>query len=193
MVENAVKNFGQLDIAFNNSGIGNGPNEMIPFDQQTLEFQRKVIDVNLMGVIYCTYFQIQQMKKQPKGDYSIVNTASILGGMYPHMSPSWHLLDAGSSAAAAYTASKHAVRGLTKSLALDNAKNGIRINCVSPGYIETPIVDHVEQEALKPFVPMGRFGKPEEVAAVVAFLCSKGASYITGSTIFPDGGWMSGK
>ena len=168
MVEKTVARFGKLDAAYNNAGIM--PARVETADTETEAFDH-VIAVNLKGVWLCMKYELLQMRRQGHG--AIVNTSSI-GGLV------------GSPGRAGYHAAKHGVLGLTKCAALEYAGKGIRVNAVCPGTIETPMVDNmirtgnlVVSEALQ-FAPAGRFGRAEEVAAAVVWLCSPGASYITG-------------
>jgi NAD(P)-dependent dehydrogenase (short-subunit alcohol dehydrogenase family) len=175
-VKKTVEAFGSLDLAFNNAGI------QIPYketqDVTSEEFNR-ILDINLRGVWHCMKHELLQMHKQKSG--SIVNNSSI-GGINgnPGMGP--------------YHATKHGVLGLTKSAALENAKKGVRVNAVCPGLIMTPMIDKMVQD--KPdildiftaAVPMGRAGKPEEVASAVMYLSSSQAGFITGQSVVIDGG-----
>lgn len=180
MVRKTVEKFGRLDIAFNNAGIeGN----WIPIAEQSEEDWDRTIDINLKGVWLCLKYEIQQMLKQGGGG-AIVNMASIAGLI-------------GSAGAATYCASKHGVMGLTKSAALETARSGIRVNVVCPAVIETPMGERVwgEPEAKKFALglhPIGRFGKPMEVAEAVVWMCSDRASFMTGQSLVLDGGFLAG-
>lgn len=177
LVAETVAHFGRLDFCFNNAGIEGSP---APATECTNENWDKTININLTGVWYCMKYQIPEMLKTGGG--SIVNNASIAG-----------LVGFGSMPA--YVASKHGVVGLTKNVALDYAKQGIRVNAVCPGVIHTPMIDRftggdqAAMDQLKAGKPMGRIGQPEEIAETVIFLCSDGASFITGQSIAVDGGW----
>jgi NAD(P)-dependent dehydrogenase (short-subunit alcohol dehydrogenase family) len=177
LVAETIAHFGRLDFCFNNAGIEGTP---APATECTNENWDKTININLTGVWYCMKYQIPEMLKTGGG--SIVNNASIAG-----------LVGFGSMPA--YVASKHGVVGLTKNVALDYAKQGIRVNAVCPGVIHTPMIDRftggdqAAMEQLKAGKPMGRIGQPEEIAETVIFLCSDGASFITGQSIAVDGGW----
>jgi NAD(P)-dependent dehydrogenase (short-subunit alcohol dehydrogenase family) len=180
LVQQTVDKFGRLDVAFNNAGIeGN----WIPIVEQSEEDWDRTIDINVKGVWLCLKYEIQQMLKQGGGG-AILNMASVAGFI-------------GAVGAATYCASKHAVLGLTKSAALETGRNGIRVNAISPGIIETPMADRifgapkVNKWALS-LQPLGRFGKPMEVAEAVVWMCSDRASFMTGQSIVLDGGFLSG-
>jgi NAD(P)-dependent dehydrogenase (short-subunit alcohol dehydrogenase family) len=176
LVERAVTTFGRLDMAYNNAGIL-GP--MCPMMEETAEGFDEVNAVNLRGVWTCLKHELLQMKKQGSG--AIVNCSS-LGGLV------------GLPGRAAYHATKHGVIGLTKSAPLDCAAKGIRVNAVCPGCIDTPMGDGIDPEAMKEFLkeqPIGRMGRPEEVAAAVLWLCSPGASMVLGVALPVDGGFVA--
>jgi NAD(P)-dependent dehydrogenase (short-subunit alcohol dehydrogenase family) len=173
MVADAVAAFGRLDIAVNNAGIGGEANHVADYG---IEGWRRVIDVNLNGVFYCMRFEIPQMLGQGGG--AIVNMASILGSL-------------GFATAPAYVAAKHGVVGLTKTAALEYAKQDVRINTVGPGFIKTPLLDVLDEAAqtyLAGLHAMGRMGEAQEVADLVAYLCSEKASFVTGGYYLVDGG-----
>jgi NAD(P)-dependent dehydrogenase (short-subunit alcohol dehydrogenase family) len=176
LVARAVSTFGRLDMAYNNAGIL-GP--MCPMTEETGEGSDAVNAVNLRGVWTCMKHELLQMKKQGGG--AIVNCSS-LGGLV------------GLPGRAAYHASKHGVIGLTKSAALDVAAEGIRVNAVCPGCIDTPMGDEIDPDAMKEFLtqqPIGRPGRPEEVAAAVLWLCSPAASLVLGVALPVDGGFVA--
>lgn len=178
LVDEAVSHFGQLDIACNNAGINSSHNPTADYD---LESWRKVIDVNLSGVFYCLRAQIPTMLRNGGG--SIVNISSILGSV-------------GQAGVPAYVASKHGVIGLTQTASLDYAAQGIRINAVGPGFIETPLIAHrvKDEQARRELVsrhPIGRLGQAEEVAELVLWLSSSKSSFVTGSYYPVDGGYLS--
>ena len=181
LVQKAVERFGRLDIAFNNAGIEGA---WAPLIKQSEEDWDRTIAINLKGVWLSLKYEIRQMLKQGGGG-AIVNMASIIGLV-------------GSVGAAPYSASKHGVIGLTKTAALENAKNGIRINAVCPGFTETPMADRTFRvPAVRKYVvschPMGRFGKPMEVAEAVVWMCSDRASFMTGQSLVLDGGFLAGQ
>jgi NAD(P)-dependent dehydrogenase (short-subunit alcohol dehydrogenase family) len=180
LVEKTVGKFGRLDVAFNNAGIeGN----WTPIAEQSEEDWDSTIDINLKGVWLCLKYEIQQMLKQSSGG-AIVNMASVAGFI-------------GSAGAATYCASKHGVMALTKSAALETARNGIRVNVVCPAVIETPMGERLfgAPEAKKFALglhPIGRFGRPGEIADAVLWMCSDGASFMTGQSLVLDGGFLAG-
>jgi NAD(P)-dependent dehydrogenase (short-subunit alcohol dehydrogenase family) len=177
MVTQTVAAFGRLDLAFNNAGV---QNVLAETADTTPEDYDRVMGINLRGVWNSMKFELQHMRKQRSG--AIVNCSSI-GGVV------------GGAERGIYHAAKHGVIGFTKSAALEYAARGIRINAVCPGLIWTPMADQMvaagQGEALKQMekgIPMGRVGRPEEVASVVLWLCSDAASYLTGQSISIDGG-----
>ena len=180
MVRQTVATFGQLDAAYNNAGIQNVLAETA--DSPRDDYDR-VMAINLRGVWSCMKFELQQMRKQGSG--AIVNCSS-LGGLI------------GGARRGTYHAAKHGVIGFTKSAALEYATRGIRVNAVCPGMIQTPMSDKMIAEGqgeelnamLKAYVPMGRMGRPEEIADAVLWLCSPAASYVTGQSISIDGGYV---
>jgi len=175
-VSDTVSQLGRLDIAVNNAGIGG---EQAPTADQSIEGWRKVISINLDGVFYCSKYEIPAMLKNGGG--SIINIASILG----------QVAFANSSG---YVAAKHGVVGLTQTTAVEYATQGIRVNSVGPGFIATPLLTSLPPEALEPIAAlhaMKRLGKSEEVAALVTFLASDEASFITGNYYPVDGGYLS--
>ena len=177
MVADTIARFGRLDIAVNNAGIGG---EAKPTGEYSLESWRKVIDTNLSAVFYCMRYEIPRMLEQGQG--VIVNMASILGTV-------------GYATAPAYVAAKHGVVGLTKSAALEYGKQGLRINSVGPGFIKTPLLagalDEQAQAYLSGLHAMGRMGEAQEVADLVAYLCSDEATFLTGGYYLVDGGYTA--
>ncbi len=173
LVERAVKEFGRLDIALNNAGFDG---TQVPLAQQSEEDVSFLLDINIKGVWLCMKYEIEQMLKNGGG--AIVNTSSIFG---LNGYPGWSI----------YTATKHAVTGLTKAAALEYAQKSIRVNAVAPGPIKTPLLEKGtggDPDSYAEFVPMGRIGQPEEVANAVVWLCSDAASFVTGHTLPVDGG-----
>ncbi|MHB8503660.1 MAG: SDR family oxidoreductase [Candidatus Acidiferrales bacterium] len=180
LVQKTVEKFGRLDVAFNNAGI---EGSWEPIIEQSEEDWDRTIDINLKGTWLCLKYEIRQMLKQGGGG-AIVNMSSVAGLM-------------GSAGAATYVASKHGVIGLTKSAALENARSGIRINVVCPAVIETPMGNRLFGEGeIRKFAlslhPIGRFGKPMEVAEAVVWMCSDRASFMTGQSLVLDGGFLAG-
>jgi len=180
MVQKTVEKFGRLDIAFNNAGIeGN----WVPLVEQSEEDWDRVIDINLKGTWLCLKYEIRQMVKQGGGG-TIVNMSSVAGWI-------------GSAGAATYCASKHGVLGLTKTAALENAKDGIRVNAVCPAVIETAMSERAFADpGVSKFVlslhALGRFGKPREISEAVLWMCSERSSFMTGQWLIMDGGFLAG-
>jgi NAD(P)-dependent dehydrogenase (short-subunit alcohol dehydrogenase family) len=180
MISKAVETYGRLDCAHNNAGISSGGQRAFTADYPE-ERWHQVIAINLTGVWLCMKYEIPQMLQQGGG--TIVNTASVAGLV-------------GLPYASAYVASKHGVVGLTRTAALEYAKSGIRVNCVCPGYIETPMTEQGRNDPermahMLASEPIGRIGKPEEIAETVVWLCSDAASFVTGHTMTVDGGYVA--
>jgi NAD(P)-dependent dehydrogenase (short-subunit alcohol dehydrogenase family) len=179
VVDQTVATFGRLDMAFNNAGIMIPPADAA--DEPAAAFDR-VTAVNLRGVWASMKHELVQMRRQGSG--AIVNCSS-LGGLV------------GGAGRASYHATKHGVLGLTRSAALEYAPRGVRINAVCPGTIETPMVDRMagagelDLDATLAVTPMSRLGKAEEIASAVLWLCSPGASYVTGVALPVDGGYTA--
>ena len=173
LVAETVRRFGRLDCAFNNAGV---PGEQARTADYSADIWAQVLAVNLTGVWLCMKHEIPRMLAQGGG--SIVNTASVAGlqGFPRH---------------AAYTVSKHGVVGLTKTAAIEYSQQGVRVNAVGPGFIDTPLLTEEIVQAVTPLHPIGRIGTPEEVAAVVAFLASDEASFVSGSYYTVDGAYTA--
>ena len=176
MVDRAVAEFGRLDAAFNNAGV---MARIAPTADSTREEWERVIGVNLRGVWSCMKYELRQMQRQGSG--AIVNNASV-GAL------------TGNPGIGSYIASKHGVVGLTRTAALEYIKHGIRVNAINPGLIDTQVARDVVSgnEAayndIAKNVPIGRAGTPDEIASVVLWLCSPGASYVVGHALTVDGG-----
>ena len=178
MVTTTLEAYGRLDIAFNNAGIGGEANLTADY---SVEGWERVIAINLSSVFYCMKYEIPAMLQ--KGGGVIVNMASILGRVAFQNSP-------------AYVAAKHGVVGLTKTAAVEYAKQGLRINSVGPGFIRTPLISGLEEnqqirDHLISLHPVGRLGESEEVAELVIWLSSEKASFVTGGYYAIDGGYLA--
>jgi NAD(P)-dependent dehydrogenase (short-subunit alcohol dehydrogenase family) len=177
MVKFAVDKFGKIDIAFNNAGV----EWKGPLDQATEAEYRRIFDINVWGVLNSMRHEIPVMLKNGGG--AIINTSSIAGHVgFPQVS--------------IYIASKHAVEGMTKSIALEFAKQNIRINAVAPGPIVTEMWDRFAADGLADqitsIVPAGRVGVADEIAAAVLYLASDAAKFTTGTSLVVDGGFIAG-
>lgn len=177
LVAAAVENYGRLDCAFNNAGVNDiRKNE---WDEEVFDFS---LAINLKGVMLCMKHEIEQMLKNGGG--AIVNTSSINGLV-------------GNPSQPGYTSSKHGVIGLTRTAALRYAREGVRVNAVCPGVIETAMTQQIldinpdYRKIMEGLAPIGRFGQPEEVAEAVLWLCSSRASFVTGHPLAVDGGAVS--
>ena len=183
MVARTVAAFGRIDCAFNNAGVGSR-GVGAPAGQRTHELSQasvaNMFSINLMGVFLCLKYEIAQMLAQGGGG-AIVNTSSIAGLI-------------GLPTAAHYVAAKHGVVGLTRTAAIEYAKDGIRVNCVNPGYIQTPMTKETMEERFDEImakVPVKRLGVPEEIAEAVVWMCSDRASFMTGAAHVVDGGYSA--
>ena len=176
LVDFAVKTYGRLDIAVNNAGIGGEANKIV---DMSLEGWHRVIDVNLHSIFYGMKYQIQAMLKNGHG--SIINISSILGSV-------------GFEGSVGYVAAKHAIVGMTKTAALEYSSQNIRINAVGPAFIETPLLDQLDDDIKKQLVslhPIGRLGRSQEVAELIYWLGSDKASFATGTYYPIDGGYLA--
>src|SRR5437868_12406862 len=176
MVKFAVDKYGRLDIAFNNAGV----EWKGPVDQATEAEYRRIFDINVWGVLNSMRHEIPAMLKSGGG--AIVNTSSVAGHV-------------GLAQVSIYIASKHAVEGLTKSVALEFAKQSIRINAIAPGVIATEMFDRFAEGAsrdqMTSMIPVGRSGVTKEIAAAVLYLCSDDAKFTVGTSLVVDGGWVA--
>lgn len=179
LVQSALDNFGRIDFLCNNAGVSG---DLTSTDEYTIEHWDKVINVNLRGQWLCMKFAIPEMLKNGG---VIVNVTSILGHV-------------GFENAPAYVAAKHGLEGLTKTAAIEYSSKGIRVNSVAPAFIETPMLenagittDREMKNTVTALHPIGRLGKPEEVADTIVWLCSDEASFITGHSLLVDGGYTA--
>jgi NAD(P)-dependent dehydrogenase (short-subunit alcohol dehydrogenase family) len=175
LVDDTVRRFGGLDVAVNNAGT---EGTFGPLEEQSPDSYAAMFDTNVLGMVLSMKHELRAML--PRGHGSIINVSSVFGHM-------------GEPLAALYVASKHAVEGLTKSAALETAANGVRVNAVAPGPVETPMLNRSlgTPEAKAAFterVPLGRVGTPDEIADAILFLGSPRSSYITGQIMQVDGG-----
>lgn len=180
MLQAAVETYGTVDFAVNNAGISGGSATTGDYDVEEWD---RVMNVNLRGQFLCMKHELELMQKQGFG--SIVNLSSILGKVAYAQAP-------------AYVAAKHGLVGLTKTAALEYAEWGIRVNAVCPGFIDTPMLQKAgitsDEETLDSVIamhPIGRLGKPDEVAQAIVWLCSDNASFVTGHTLMVDGGYTA--
>jgi NAD(P)-dependent dehydrogenase (short-subunit alcohol dehydrogenase family) len=173
-VARTVETFGRLDVAFNNAGV---ENKAAPVAEIELDEWDRILDINLRGTFVCMKHELAQMARQGGG--VVINTSSGAGVR-------------GVAGGAAYAASKHAIIGLTKSAALDYAKSNIRVNAILPGNIETPMMDRFTGGDIQKAIdlePVGRLGKPEEIADAVLWMSADLGAFVTGASISVDGGW----
>lgn len=178
--DKVIAKWGRLDILVNNAGIYSP----MPALDMTEEEWDRTIDINLKGYFFCAQRAAKEMAKNKWG--RIVNIASVAAGQ----------VGVGVGASAHYTASKGGVIGMTETLAIEWAPLGININAIGPGMIDTPMVSgaqipRAQMDKMLERVPMRRMGKPEEISSAVVFLASEEASYVTGATLFVDGGWLA--
>ena len=178
LIANAVSQYGKLDIAFNNAGV----EQTGPISEFTVDAYEHVFNINVRGVFLSLKHEIEVMKE--KGG-SIINTSSIVG----------HVAMPGASI---YIASKHAVEGITKTAALELVEHNIRVNAIAPAAIETEMIDRFagpkgseSRDFLTSLHPMGRFGKPDEIAQAAVFLASDDSSYVNGNSLPVDGGYLA--
>lgn len=173
-VARTVETFDRLDVAFNNAGV---ENKAAPVAEIELDEWDRILDINLRGTFVCMKHELAQMVRQGSG--VVINTSSGAGVR-------------GVADGAAYAASKHAIIGLTKSAALDYAKSNIRVNAILPGNIETPMMDRFTGGDIQKAIdlePVGRLGKPEEIADAVLWMSADLGAFVTGASISVDGGW----
>lgn len=179
LIDATVAQYGRLDCAFNNAGI---QGELCPTVDCSEENWDRITGINLKGVWLCMKYELAHMLSRGSG--AIVNCASNFGLV-------------GSVGMPAYSAAKHGVLGLTKTAALENARAGVRVNAVCPGPVHTPLVDRIVAtqpevlQAIEAREPIGRMGRPTEIASSVLWLCSDDASFVTGAILSVDGGYVA--
>jgi NAD(P)-dependent dehydrogenase (short-subunit alcohol dehydrogenase family) len=179
LVDQAVVRFGRLDVAVNNAGTEGLPGPVV---EQTAESYAATFDTNVLGTLLSLKHELRVMTQQKQG--SVINISSTYG-------------HEGAAFASVYAGSKHAVEGITKSAALEVAASGIRVNAVAPGPTETGMLDRFtgtpeRKSALAALVPLGRIGRPEDIAKAVRYLASEDAAFVTGQVLSVDGGKTAG-
>lgn len=177
LIASAVREYGRLDILFNNAGIG----KRVALTDMSEDDWQQVIDVDLKSIFLCSKYAVPVMCRGGGG--CIINTASIYGLV-------------GAEGVAAYNAAKGGVVLLTRTMAIDHARDNIRVNCICPGHTDTPILDTLRQDepmlrTIRQRYPLGRFGRPEEIAYGVLFLASEASSFVTGTALVVDGGYTA--
>jgi NAD(P)-dependent dehydrogenase (short-subunit alcohol dehydrogenase family) len=178
LVQGCLTQFGGLDIAFNNAGVLGSPNLIA---DETMENYDEVFDTNVRGTLLCMKYQMAHFMSQGRG--VIINNTSVYGSV-------------GFAQCGSYVAAKHAIEGLTKVAALEGALHGIRVNAIAPGYTRTKVRSHLDlgdevDQYMIGLQPLGRICEPSEVAAAAVFLASDGASFITGTSLSVDGGYLA--
>ncbi|NLZ89587.1 MAG: SDR family oxidoreductase [Clostridiales bacterium] len=183
MVEKVLDRYGRIDVLVNNAGINGSPEDRKPIHEYNDDLWRRIIDIDLTGVYYCSKPVIKHMIAQGKG--CIINIASIVGLVPLRLQ-------------CAFAAAKAGVVNLTKAMAIELAEHGIRVNCIAPGSIlfegtrKLFYADPAVSEAMLSHIPMGKPGEPDDVAKLTCYLASDEAKYMTGSIVTIDGGWTSG-
>jgi NAD(P)-dependent dehydrogenase (short-subunit alcohol dehydrogenase family) len=177
LIASAIREYGRLDILFNNAGIG----KRVALTDMSEDDWQQVIDVDLKSIFLCSKYAVPVMCRGGGG--CIINTASIYGLV-------------GAEGVAAYNAAKGGVVLLTRNMAVDHAKDNIRVNCICPGHTDTPILDTLRQDepmlrTIRQRYPLGRFARPEEIAYGVLFLASEASSFVTGTALVVDGGYTA--
>jgi NAD(P)-dependent dehydrogenase (short-subunit alcohol dehydrogenase family) len=178
LVQGCLTQFGGLDVAFNNAGVLGSPNLIA---DETMENYDEVFDTNVRGTLLCMKYQMAHFMGQGRG--VIINNTSVYGSV-------------GFAQCGSYVAAKHAIEGLTKVAALEGAPHGIRVNAIAPGYTRTKVRSHLDlgdevDQYMIGLQPLGRICEPSEVAAAAVFLASDGASFITGTSLSVDGGYLA--
>ena len=179
MVEAALSHFGRLDFAVNNAGVSEGPPPKLMADY-TDELWQRIVGVNLTGVFQCMRSELRAMlaSERPGAGGAIINISSVAGQIaFPGV--------------AGYVASKHGVVGLTKSAAVDYGPRGIRCNAIGPGFVDTAMLPPESHSWMRSVTPLGRLGSVEEIAQAALWLCSDGASFVNGTYLAVDGGFLA--